>query len=108
MLQTGPWYCALCASCGKWGKYPNLRPRFTSHLKKRQSHSEVEMLDEFPFNDVWKSDGMVRGLHDMVRMNQYVSNWPVVLDALRRLWETGKVSQLKSSFYELVKKPKIH
>ena len=66
------------------------------------------MLDEFTFSDVWKSDRMVRGLHDMVRMNQYVSNWPVVLDALRRLWETGKVSQLKSSFYEPVKKPKIH
>ena len=50
---------------------------------------------------------MVRSLHDMVRMNQYVANWPIVLDALRRLWETGKVSQLKSSLYEPVEKPII-
>lgn len=65
------------------------------------------MLNEFPFSDEWKSDRMVRGLFDMIRMNQYLENWPVVLDALRRLWETGKVSQLKTSFYEPVKKPTI-
>jgi hypothetical protein len=41
-------------------------------------------------------------------MNQYVTNWPVVLDALRQLWEVGKVSQLKSSFYEPVEKPIKH
>jgi hypothetical protein len=66
------------------------------------------MLDDFPFHDQWKSETMVGGLFDVVRMNQYVSNWPVVLAALRRLWETGKVSQLKSSFYEPVEKPKIY
>lgn len=65
------------------------------------------MLPAFPFSDVWKSTSMVRSLHDMVRMNQYVANWPIVLDALRRLWETGKVSQLKSSLYEPVEKPII-
>jgi hypothetical protein len=63
------------------------------------------MLDEFPFHDQWKSDSMVEGLFDAVRMNQYVSNWPVVLAALRRLWETGRVSQLKSPMYEPVKRP---
>ena len=36
----------------------------------------------------------------MARWNPYVTNWPVVLGALRQLWEVGKVSQLKSPFYE--------
>jgi hypothetical protein len=41
-----------------------------------------------------------------IRWNPYVSNWPIVLDALRRLWQMGKVSQLKSPFYEPFEKPK--
>ena len=34
------------------------------------------------------------------RWNQYVANWPIVLDALRKLWEMGKVSELKTPFFE--------
>jgi hypothetical protein len=49
----------------------------------------------------------MKGLFDAVRMNQFVSNWPVVLAALRQLWEVGKVSELKTSLYEPVKKPKV-
>lgn len=41
------------------------------------------------------------------RWNQYRAHWPVVLDALRQLWEVGKVSELKSPFYELLEKPVI-
>ena len=35
---------------------------------------------------------------------QYVSNWPIALNALRQLWEQGRVSQLKSPFWESPKK----
>jgi hypothetical protein len=49
---------------------------------------------------------MVRTIFGMARWNPYVENWPVVLEALRRLWEMGKVSELKSPFYEPVEKPK--
>jgi hypothetical protein len=31
---------------------------------------------------------------------RYFSNWPTALNALRQLWETGKVSELKSPFWE--------
>jgi hypothetical protein len=48
---------------------------------------------------------MVRSLFGAARWNRYVANWPVVLAALSRLWETGKVSELKSPFYELFEKP---
>ena len=50
---------------------------------------------------------MVRSLFGATRWNRYVANWPVVLDALHQLWEAGKVSELKSPFYEPVKKPKF-
>ena len=63
------------------------------------------MLTEFPFGDEWQSR-MVRALFGMARWNPYVSNWPVVLEALRQLWEMGKVSELKSPHYEPVEKPK--
>jgi hypothetical protein len=86
------------------------------------------MLTEFPLNDEWKSDRrakglfgkdmltripldaewtshVVRGIFGATRWNQYRSNWPVVLDVLRQLWEAGKVSELKSPFYEPVEKP---
>jgi hypothetical protein len=36
---------------------------------------------------------------------EYVENWPIVLDALRRLWEMGKVSELETPFYESFEKP---
>lgn len=47
---------------------------------------------------------VAKGLFGATRWNQYRSNWPIVLDALRELWEVGKVSELKSPFYELVEK----
>jgi len=52
----------------------------------------------------WKSH-MLRALFGAARWNQYASNWSVTLDALRRLWEMGKVSELKSPFYEPFEKP---
>ena len=36
---------------------------------------------------------------------QYVSNWTLVLKALRQLWETGRVSELKSPVWEPPQKP---
>jgi hypothetical protein len=41
----------------------------------------------------------------ITRWNRYISNWPIVLDALRQLWETGKVSEFKTPFYEPLKTP---
>ena len=38
-------------------------------------------------------------------LSRFMTNWPIILDALRRLWETGKVSELKSPFYEPIEKP---
>ena len=35
-------------------------------------------------------------------LSQFMTNWPILLKALRRLWEMGKVSELKSPFYELL------
>ena len=52
------------------------------------------MLTGFPIED------QVKNLFGALRMNQYITNWPIVLDALRRLWEIGKVSELKTPFYE--------
>ena len=42
----------------------------------------------------------------ILRMNQYVANWPILLDALRHLWEIGKASELKTPFYDLVDEAK--
>jgi len=36
-----------------------------------------------------------------------MTNWPILLKALHHLWVLGKVSQLKSPFYEPVEKPII-
>jgi len=36
---------------------------------------------------------------------RYISNWPITLNALRQLWETGRVSELKSPFWEPPQKP---
>ncbi len=36
-------------------------------------------------------------------LSQLTTNWPILLKALRRLWEMGKVSELKSPFYEPLK-----
>jgi len=58
------------------------------------------MLTELPFNP----DGQNR-LISLARWNPYVSHWPVVLAALRELWEKGKISELKSPFYEPIEQP---
>lgn len=78
----------------------------------------MAMLDEFPFSDEWKNKSDVLNFVDLIRrltsfydMNQYrqyVAQWPVALEALRTLWKAGKVSQLKSPFYEPVEKPKAN
>ncbi len=59
------------------------------------------MLTRFPIQDerkTWKD------LLGAMRMNQYRANWPVVLDALRQLWKTGKVTKLETPLIELVNK----
>ena len=33
-------------------------------------------------------------------LSRFMTNWPIILDALHRLWESGKASELKSPFYE--------
>jgi hypothetical protein len=61
------------------------------------------MLTGFPLGEESDSHKMLPLIHAMRRnewWNQYVANWPIVLDALRRLWEMGKVSELKTPFYE--------
>ncbi len=37
-------------------------------------------------------------------LSQLMTNWPIRLKALRRLWEMGKISELKSPFYVSLKK----
>ncbi len=37
--------------------------------------------------------------------SRLMTNWPILLDALRHLWGMGKVSELKSPFYEPLEKP---
>ena len=64
------------------------------------------MLTGFPFYPTPQTDIMQRIL-GVARWSPYVMNWPVVLAALRALWENGKVSQLKSPFYERIEKPTI-
>jgi hypothetical protein len=63
------------------------------------------MLTGFPFSDEWQSRSMVKGLFSAAHWNRYVSNWSVALDALRQLWKMGKVSELKTPFYEPFEKP---
>ena len=36
-------------------------------------------------------------------LSRFMPNWSILLDALRHLWEMGKVSELKSPFYEPLK-----
>jgi hypothetical protein len=54
------------------------------------------------FNDELPGHSRVGDLFQITRWNQYVSHWPIALKALRQLWEIGKVSELKSPFYDLV------
>jgi transcriptional accessory protein Tex/SPT6 len=60
------------------------------------------MFTSFPPSDSWNSH-LVKNLLGAIRMNEYRKNWPIVLAALRELWKTGKVSELKSPFYELMR-----
>jgi len=60
------------------------------------------MFTSFPPSDTWNSH-LVKNLFGAIRMNEYRKDWPIVLAALRELWKTGKVSELKSPFYELVR-----
>jgi hypothetical protein len=60
------------------------------------------MFTSFPPSDTWNSH-LVKNLFGAIRMNEYRKNWPIVLAALRELWKTGKVSELKSPFCELVR-----
>jgi hypothetical protein len=38
-------------------------------------------------------------------LSRFMTNWPMILDALHHLWEMGKVSELKSPFCEPFEKP---
>ena len=62
------------------------------------------MLTGLPFHDEGMHPSHVKALLRAARWNQYVEHWSEALHALRRLWEMGKVSELKSPFYEPVKK----
>jgi hypothetical protein len=62
------------------------------------------MLSGIPLGADWQRR-VVKMVLSMARWNPYVSNWPLVLSALRQLWEVGKVSELKSPYYEAVEKP---
>jgi hypothetical protein len=66
----------------------------------------MAMLTGSPLGYEWNRR-LVRAILGMARWNPYVSNWPIVLNALRQLWEMEKVSELKSPFYEPVEKPAI-
>ena len=62
------------------------------------------MLTGFPLGVEWNSR-MARDIFifGMARWNPYVSNWPIVLDAFRRGWATGRVSELKTPFMNRLK-----
>ena len=58
------------------------------------------MLTGFPFHDEWMSRNGAQRLFRAARWNQYLKNWPIILKALRALWDMGKVSELKSPYFE--------
>ena len=62
------------------------------------------MLTGFPLGDERQSHS-IEALFGAVRWNEYVANWPIVLDALRQLWKLGKVSELKTPYFESFEKP---
>jgi hypothetical protein len=62
------------------------------------------MLTGLLLNDAWQKR-VVRAVLGATRWNRYASHWPVVLRALRQLWEAGKVSEFKTPFYEPFEKP---
>jgi hypothetical protein len=71
----------------------------------------LDILGRFISGDDWQSRHMsellrvARRNQNLAHWNKYVENWSIVLDALRQLWETGKVSELKTPFYEPSQKP---
>lgn len=52
-----------------------------------------------------RQNDIMRRILGLARWNPYARNWPIVLEALRELWESGKVSELKSPFYEPFESP---
>jgi hypothetical protein len=60
----------------------------------------------FPLGDDGQNRIAIK-LFRLARWNPYVTHWPIVLGALHRLWEMGKVSELKTPFYEPVEKPEV-
>ena len=38
-------------------------------------------------------------------LSRLMTNWPILIDALGRLWELGKVSEFKTPFYKPLQKP---
>jgi len=64
------------------------------------------MFTGLSLGDTWNSY-LVKSLFGAIRMNEYRTNWPIVLAALRQLWETGKVSELRSPYHEPVERPKV-
>jgi hypothetical protein len=56
-------------------------------------------------NKEWMIFEAMRRMHVRQQWIRYDSNWPIALQALRQLWETGKVSELKSPFWESLQKP---
>jgi len=70
------------------------------------------MVSGFPFRNEWHSHRQMLALFDIMRSirdsqewNRYILNWPIALNALRQLWETGRISEMKSPFWEPVRKP---
>ncbi len=61
------------------------------------------MLTGFSFGYEGKNFSEKRLLGAM-RMNQYTANWHIVLEALRQLWETGKVTKLETPYFESIEK----
>jgi hypothetical protein len=77
-----------------WGKYVI---RFLDYNKN--------MLPRFPIgND--QRHFFDKRLFALMRLNQYRANWPILLKALRQLWDFGKVTKLETPFFEPFEKPK--
>lgn len=62
------------------------------------------MFIEFPLSDEWKKR-TTQNLLSLMRLNQIMANWPVVLAALRQLWETGKETKLETPYFEPFERP---
>jgi hypothetical protein len=64
-------------------------------------HEDKEWMSK-RVQDLFELARRTRSTQQWIR---YESNWPVALSALRQLWETGRVSELKSPFWESPQKP---